>query len=219
MMPPKSSLPPAAVEPAVPAKPVKPAGAVSKRPAWQRNPVFRFFSSVKLAIVLLIVVIIASAVGTVYESSFDAKVARAYVYGATWFNVWLFVLGLNLACAAFSRMPWKRHHTGFLITHLGIIVLMLGAVIGQAWGIEGTMTIFKGQPPNNQLIIDEHVLRLEENGNRLKALPDLRDRAASDRAKTLAARVHTRWVEGGAHRLRRESQRRLRASGSPGGGG
>ncbi len=94
------------------------------------QPRFQFFLSVKLAVVLLIVLIIASAVGTVYESSFDAKVARAYVYGAAWFNVWLLVLGLNLACAAFSRMPWKRHHTGFLITHLGIIVLMLGAVIG-----------------------------------------------------------------------------------------
>ncbi len=29
------------------------------------------------------------------------------------------------------------------------------------------MTIFKGQPPNNQLVIDQRVLNLEENGIRL----------------------------------------------------
>jgi hypothetical protein len=57
----------------------------SERPAWQRNPVFEFFASLKLAVVLLAVLIIAAIAGTIYESSFDAKVARAYVYGArTW---------------------------------------------------------------------------------------------------------------------------------------
>ncbi len=141
------------------------------RPAWMRTRLFRFFSSVRLAVVLLSVLIVASAVGTVYESTFDAKVARYYIYEARWFNGWLLLLGANLACAAFSRMPWKRHHTGFLVTHLGIIILLLGAFIGRLTGVEGTMTLFKGQPPNNQLLVDEHVLRLEENGIGLQPIP------------------------------------------------
>ena len=136
-----------------------------------RTRAFRFFSSVKLAVVLLSVLIIASAVGTIYESSFDAKVARYYVYEARWFNIWLLLLGANLACAAFSRLPWKRHHTGFLITHLGIIILLIGSLIGRLTGIEGTMTLFKGQPPNNQLLVDQHVLNIEENGVRLQPIP------------------------------------------------
>ncbi len=135
------------------------------RPAWQRNPVFKFFASVKLAVVLLAVVIVASAAGTIYETSFDAKVARAYIYNAWWFDTWLTILCANLACAAFSRMPWKRHHTGFLLTHLGIITLLIGAMIGRGWGIEGTMTVFKGQPPSNQLVVDQRVLRVEEGGS------------------------------------------------------
>ena len=48
----------------------------SGRPSWQRNSVFRFFASLKLAVVLLAVLIIASIAGTIWESSFDAKVAR-----------------------------------------------------------------------------------------------------------------------------------------------
>jgi hypothetical protein len=132
---------------------------------------FRFFSSVKLAVVLLAVLICASIAGTLYETTFDAKVARAYIYGAWWFNFWLILLCINLACAAFSRMPWKRHHTGFLLTHLGIITLLIGAMIGRRWGIEGTITLFKGQPPNNQLVVDQRVLRLEEGGQQLRPFP------------------------------------------------
>lgn len=130
---------------------------------WQRNPLFRFFSSVRLAMLLLAVIIVASIVGTIFESSFDARVARTYVYGAPWFNLWLLLLAINLAAAAFSRMPWKRHHTGFLITHLGIIIVLAGSLIGRTWGIEGTVTLFKGQPPISHLVLDERVLQVVEN--------------------------------------------------------
>lgn len=141
------------------------------RPAWQRHPLFKFFASVKLAVVLLTVIIAASIAGTLYETSFDAKVARAYIYNAWWFDLWLTVLCVNLACAAFSRMPWKRHHTGFLITHLGIIILLVGAMIGRGWGIEGTMTLHKGEGPDNQLMVDQRVLRVEEPGNDARQYP------------------------------------------------
>jgi hypothetical protein len=134
----------------------------SRRPAWQRNSVFEFFASLKLAVVLLAVIIVAAIAGTIYESSFDAKVARAYVYGAPWFNLWLVLLGANLACSALSRWPWRKHHVAFLITHLGIITLLIGSLIGRIWGIEGTITLFKGEPPTNRLIVDEHQLRVHD---------------------------------------------------------
>src|SRR5712691_10418738 len=95
----------------------------SEQPRWQQNAIFEFFASLKLAVVLLAVLIVGAIFGTIYESSFDAKVARAYVYGAPWFNIWLILLGTNLAVSAFSRWPWKKHHTAFLFTHLGIITL------------------------------------------------------------------------------------------------
>jgi hypothetical protein len=98
----------------------------SEQPAWQRNPIFEFFASLKLAVVLLTMLIIAAIAGTLYESSFDAKVARGYVYGAPWFNLWLVLLGANLACSALSRWPWRKHHVAFLITDLGIITLLMG---------------------------------------------------------------------------------------------
>jgi hypothetical protein len=143
----------------------------TSRPRWQRNLVFRFFASLKLAVVLLAVLIIGSIVGTIYESSFDAKVARAYVYGAPWFNLWLLLLAANLAGAAFSRWPWKKHHVAFLITHLGIITLLTGSLIGRIWGIEGTITLFKGEPPSNRLLVDQHQLRVRDTDGMWKGYP------------------------------------------------
>src|SRR3989440_3311967 len=143
----------------------------SEHPAWQRNPLFEFFASLKLAVVLLAVLIIAAIAGTLYESSFDAKVARAYIYGAPWFNIWLVLLGANLTCSALSRWPWRKHHLAFLITHLGIITLLIGSLIGRIWGIEGTMTLFKGEPPANRLLVDQRQLRAHDVDGIVKGYP------------------------------------------------
>ena len=142
-----------------------------EQPAWQRSPVFEFFASLKLAVVLLAVIIVAAIAGTIYESSFDAKVARAYVYGAPWFNIWLVLLGANLACSALSRWPWRKHHLAFLITHLGIITLLIGSLIGRIWGIEGTITLFKGEPPTNRLLVDQRQLRVHDVDGIAKGYP------------------------------------------------
>jgi len=143
----------------------------SDQPAWQRNPVFEFFASLKLAVVLLAVLIIAAIAGTIYESSFDAKVARAYVYGAPWFNLWLILLGANLTVSALSRWPWRKHHLAFLITHLGIITLLIGSLIGRIWGTEGTITLFKGEPAANRLLVDQHQLRVHDVDGVVKGYP------------------------------------------------
>jgi hypothetical protein len=143
----------------------------SKCPAWQRNPIFEFFASLKLAVVLLAVIIVAAIAGTLYESSFDANIARAYVYGAPWFNLWLVLLGANLACSALSRWPWRKHHLAFLITHLGIITLLIGSLIGRIWGIEGTITLFKGEPPTNRLLVNERQLRVHDVDGIVKGYP------------------------------------------------
>src|SRR5207237_4808599 len=143
----------------------------SEQLAWQRNPVFEFFASLKLAVVLLAVLIIAAIAGTIYESSLDAKVARAYVYGAPWFNLWLVLLGANLTVSALSWWPWKKYHSAFLITHLGIITLLIGSLVGRILGVEGTITLFKGEAPTNRLLVDQHQLRVHDIDGIIKGYP------------------------------------------------
>ena len=51
--------------------------------------------SLDLAILLLLSLAGVCAVATFLESGFSARVARAYVYNAPWFNVWLLLLYLS----------------------------------------------------------------------------------------------------------------------------
>lgn len=141
-----------------------PTGAAPRPPrhAWKRNPVFQFLASLRLAVILLSVLILVSIAGTIFESKFDADTARTWFYEAPWFHLWLLFLGANLTCSAFMRWPWKKHHTGFLLTHLGIITVMVGAVIGWVWGIEGTMTLFKDSPPENALVLQRRQLTVRD---------------------------------------------------------
>ena len=120
---------------------------------------FRFCGSVKLAMLLLVVIIVATIVGTLVESRFDTSVAQTYIYDAPWFLAWLAVLGVNLIGAVLVRYPWKPHQTGFIITHAGIILILVGAIIGRVSGIEGSLTLIKGQGPARFFPTGQQVLR------------------------------------------------------------
>ncbi len=117
--------------------------------------------SLNLAVILLITIAGAIAFATVMESKFDSAVARYYIYNAAWFNVWLLALALNLLCAALTRWPWQRKHLGFVITHAGIILMLLGAVIGHTQGFEAFVTLDKTKPPENRLVMHDDLLRID----------------------------------------------------------
>jgi hypothetical protein len=123
--------------------------------------VIHALGSLKLAVVLLVTISLACAVATFMESSFSIKVARYYIYDAPWFLFWLGLLVANLICAALTRWPWQRRHVGFVITHGGIILVLLGALIGQQRGFEGVVTLKQGAEPSGTLVIDETILQVE----------------------------------------------------------
>ena len=117
--------------------------------------------SLDLAMLLLITLTGVCAVATFLESGFSARVARAYVYGSPWFNLWLLLLCLNLVCSAATRWPWRRHHAGFVITHAGIIILLGGALLGRARGFEGSLDLFQNAPPIREVLLDRPRLTVE----------------------------------------------------------
>jgi hypothetical protein len=123
--------------------------------------------SLNLAVTLLITIAGAIAFATIMESKFDTPVAAYYIYDAVWFDFWLMALALNLFCAAFTRWPWQRKHVGFVATHAGIILLLLGAVIGKTIGFEAFVTLDKTKTPESRLFTKQNILTVETiNGMR-----------------------------------------------------
>jgi hypothetical protein len=111
----------------------------------------RAFASLQLAIGLLTLFALSLATGTLLESAYDAQVARFLVYRTWWFRLLLAALAVNVLGAALKKMdphrlarwswPWKKHQAGFLITHAGLLVLVLGGMLTAWGGTEGQMLL------------------------------------------------------------------------------
>lgn len=110
---------------------------------WQ---VVHLLGSLQLALLLLATIALACAIATITESRADTQTAQTAIYKAPWFLAWLTVLCINLFAVTLTRWPWKKKHTGFIITHYGIILLLIGAIIGMTWGFEGNVTLHRGTP-------------------------------------------------------------------------
>ncbi len=115
-------------------------------------------ASLKLALILLAVIIIASIAGTWYESKVSAEVAKRLIYGNIWFDIWLTFLAINLFSVAAIRYPWKPHQTGFVITHAGIIVLLIGSMIDRHFGVEGFVQLHRGVEATDVMELREQEL-------------------------------------------------------------
>ena len=125
---------------------------------------FKFLASLKLAVIVILGFAYVLAMGTIYESLYGTPVAKEKVYGTIWFSLLLLLLGINVLCAALSRLPWKKHHIGFVVTHAGIITILIGSFITQKYGVDGTMALAEGEV-GDKVLMDDSLLQV--------AIPDL----------------------------------------------
>ncbi len=101
-------------------------------------------ASLRLAVLLIAAVVVVLAWATIIEQRDGGKAAWFAIYGAWWFAGLLLFLGVNVLFAALIRFPWKRHQTGFVITHAGILVLLAGCLLTRLEGIDAQMPIYEG---------------------------------------------------------------------------
>ncbi len=105
----------------------------------------RACASLQLAVVLIGVLVVVLGWATFVESRYGAAAARFGIYGTWWFAALGALLALNILCAALVRFPWKkRQQTGFLVTHAGLLVLLLGCLVSRRGGTDATLPVFEG---------------------------------------------------------------------------
>ncbi len=105
---------------------------------------YTFLGSLPMAVVLLTVVGGTLAYGTWVEATHNTPAAQRVVYQAWWFQTLLGFLVLNLVISALTRWPWQKRHIGFVTTHLGIILILIGGLLSIRLGIEGQLVIPEG---------------------------------------------------------------------------
>lgn len=106
---------------------------------------FRFLSSVKLAIPVLLALIGILAAGTIIESLHGAEAGKILVYDTWWFTLVLILLGTNVFCATLTRLPWQKKHTGFVLTHFGMLLILAGSFVTRHVMIDSQMALEEGE--------------------------------------------------------------------------
>lgn len=120
---------------------------------------FGFFASLKLAVVLLLALGATLAAGTFIESLHGAKAAQQVVYHSPCFNLLLGLLGVNVAAAALDRLPWERRHIGFVLTHAGILLILLGSWMTHRFAVDGEVALSEGET-GDRITLPEPLLQI-----------------------------------------------------------
>lgn len=107
------------------------------------------------ALILLFAISIGTA--TFIENDFGPTAAKAVVYNATWFNILLFILTVNLIGRIFIERMYKLKKFPIFLFHVAFIIILLGSAITRFISYEGMMHIREGSTSNTILSTDTYV--------------------------------------------------------------
>ena len=123
---------------------------------------YRFLSSLKLAVLSISSLAATLAYATFYESWYGAGAAQQDIYRSPGFAILLAFLGMNILCAALIRYPWKKRQTGFVVTHVGLLTVLLGSYYSVRTADEGQLGMLEGDVRGELVRIDDPVIRIWE---------------------------------------------------------
>jgi hypothetical protein len=140
----------------------RPRLASPDQPAWIRLTlrIYEFFASLQFAVFLIALLAIVLGGGTFVESAYGTEAVKFGVWNTWWFTLLNALLGVSVFCAAAIRYPWKRHQTGFVVTHVGLLVLLAGCLMSQRSGIDAQIPLLEGDS-GRLAYEDSHSFRLE----------------------------------------------------------
>lgn len=126
------------------------------------DSVYRFLASLKLAVLCILTLAAVLAGATIFESFHTMAASRQYIYQHPLFAILLAFLGTNIFCAATIRYPWKKRQTGFVITHVGLLVVLAGSFVSLRFGQEGQVSMAEGTVSGELLRTDDAVVRVQK---------------------------------------------------------
>ncbi len=115
----------------------------------KQSKIWKFFSSVKLAIWLLSLIAFFSLIGTF--------IPQSSIYSSRWFILLLILFSLNLSVCLSNRFPLKNRSLGSFLSHISILIILLGALIGILFGQKDYLKISKGQEASSFIYRDREI--------------------------------------------------------------
>jgi cytochrome c-type biogenesis protein CcsB len=108
----------------------------------------RAFFSIGAMSLGLLAFLVSIGLATFLESMYDTQTAKIIIYNASWFELLLVYLGLNLIANIFRYKMYQREKIAMFMFHLSFIVILIGAGITRYFSFEGLMLIREGEKSN-----------------------------------------------------------------------
>ena len=108
----------------------------------------QIFFSMKMMTVALIIFFIGIGAATFIESIYGIQSAKIIIYNATWFEVLLLYLGMNLISNTFKYRMFQREKIAMLVFHLAFLIILAGAAVTRYVSFEGLMIVKEGTSSN-----------------------------------------------------------------------
>ena len=132
----------------------------------------RFLASFKFAIVLIFFSAVLVIAGTFLESTHDShRIAEDWIYHNPIFQVLLAGYFVNILLSALSRYPFKKRHIPFLITHLGLLMIISGVFIKTQFGVQGHMQLIEGTASDDLIYPNKPALYVENRWGASQSIP------------------------------------------------
>jgi hypothetical protein len=124
--------------------------------------IYHFLGSVYFAILIIVLTAVYTIVGTIIESKTQSHLKAAYfTYENPFFRFLLFLFFVNILIAALRRYPFKVGHIPFLMTHLGLLMILSGCIVKSFTGLQGFMLLKEGTASNTIEIPHSYCLKIE----------------------------------------------------------
>lgn len=122
---------------------------------------FRFFGGLYFTLFLIGSTAVFVAAGTFLESKTGSHLyASRFTYSNPVFLILLGGYFVNILFSALSRYPYKKKHLPFLLTHLGMLLLLTGTFIKAFYGLQGNMRVLEGGTTDTVLLPETHALQI-----------------------------------------------------------
>lgn len=130
------------------------------------SALFHFLGGVKCALLLLTAAAAAVVAGTILEGSSDShEYASSYVYSHPLFACLLALFFINILFSTLRRWPFRFKHIPFLITHVGLLMVIGGAILKQQIGTQGYLILWEGSGSHRLILPHTFALSIERLGS------------------------------------------------------
>jgi len=142
----------------------------------QFNVFFKKFASLKLTVFCILFLIVLVFWGTIYQTNHGLYQAQQRFFYSWYFFLFgfiplpgtvfiSFILSLNLIASLFFRISFKLSNIGNIITHFGLIILLLGGGVTLFFSVNSSLVLKEGQTKHMSSVSGKWEVAVWEKGN------------------------------------------------------